>query len=144
MHLKLLCRLKDNDGAQITSLSPGKGTEFVMKTWKYAAPESPAFIDKCLKLNPSAGVLVDGKIVSSVLFTTNGFIGMLYTSMEAWGKGHARATMHSVMRSLATDGFVPACTVETRNLDSKAFQHKVGFKEGPMVDYIFHKKPSFD
>ena len=75
---------------------------------------------------------------------THGLIGMLYTLAEARGKGYARATMHSVMKSLADEGFIPACTVETRNLNSKALQHKIGFKEGPIVDFVVYEKTGFD
>ena len=116
-----------------------------MKTWKFAKPDSPSFINKCLERNPSAAISVDGKIASSVMFTSKGTMGMLYTSMEARGKGYARAAMHSIMKSLATDGFVPACTVEMKNLTSKAFQRRVGLKElEAVVDYIFYVKPEFD
>ena len=137
-----LFRLKDQ--AELVTLKPGAGTDFFSKTWAYATPESPAYVEKCLKLHPSAGVIVDGKIVSGVLVMTEGFIGMLYTLDEARGKGYAKATMHSVMKSLADQRFIPACIVESRNLSSAALQRRIGFKEGPTVHMLYCKKPSFD
>ena len=58
--------------------------------------------------------------------------------------GNARATMHSVLKSLTAGGFVPACLVEMRNLNSKAFQLKVGFNEEPTVEKKFRPKLDFD
>ena len=48
------------------------------------------------------------------------------------------------MKSLAVGGFIPACLVEMRNLNSKAFQLKVGFNEEPIVENIFRPKSDFD
>jgi hypothetical protein len=128
---------------KVKSLNNKEGLAFILKTWKYASDGSSDYVQNCLQRNNSAGFYVNNQIVAGVIFEGHGVIGMLYSLNEFWGKGYARLVMHQLMKESAERQLVPACMVEQRNIASKTFQEKIGFKVAAQVDFVIYTKTGF-
>ncbi|ODM91826.1 Glycine N-acyltransferase-like protein 3 [Orchesella cincta] len=129
--------------AELRSLSPLEGTQFLTKNWQYSKAGTDIFIRKCIENHVSAGVFVKngdntGEFVCGVINPGFGLASSLVTHPDYRRKGYASLAMKYLIKNLAKNGFHPCWDVEMSETAAVAFHKSLNPQIIAKVDYVSH------
>jgi GNAT superfamily N-acetyltransferase len=139
-----------NNGFTILSSQPGSIIEakelcpqdavLVAKRWKFASPGSDIFLAETIQHGSgSAGVYLNGELVSWVVIFIIGSINALYTEDNYRGQGFGLLTMKKVCKIGGDKGLVPNVQIQIGNIASKKLMSKIGFKDSHVVEWVIYR-----
>jgi len=114
-----------------------EGLEFIYKNWKYSDDGTRVYLHRILGNIPSAGLYLEGKIVSGAVQGSNGVMAMLHTQLEHRNKGYGVKVMRHLIKELLKAGLSPCSVAEIKNLASQKLHKKIGMVKSHDVDYIW-------
>jgi RimJ/RimL family protein N-acetyltransferase len=113
-----------------------KDTDTVYSSSDYKEYISPEYVTDRIKRGISAGIYVDGKLVSWGITQDDGAIGFLHTIDIYRRKGYARSITLSIIESLRKQEKLPFAYVEPRNRRSADLLLKLGFKKNKTIHWF--------
>lgn len=96
-------------------------------------------IAETIKHTGSAGVFVNGELISWVVLFIIGSINALYTEDSHRGKGYGALTMRKICNFVGRRKMWPNVQVQIGNTASKTLMKKVGFEDSHIVDWVIYE-----
>jgi len=130
-------RHKDLEREVLKEIDLEEGLEFIYKNWKYSDDGTRVYLRRILRNIPSAGLYLEGNIVSGAVQASNGVMSMLHTQSEHRNKGYGVKVMRHLIKELLKAGLSPCSVAEIKNLASQKLHEKIGMVKSHDVDYIW-------
>lgn len=126
---------------ELRPLDESTGAKFLTNNWDSSKPGTMDYVQTVLKINPSAGVFVNGKLVCGALVNIHGMLGLLHTHQEYRRYGFALICGKFIFKEMAKLDMVPCSSAQRKNIKSVNFHKKLGMKLTHETNYILHHAP---
>ena len=111
--------------------------ETLCRLWPHFAECYRPMMHTIVAHNASAGVFVEGQLVSMALEGEHGGVGVVQTDPQYRGKGYAGLAIAFLLRQMGTRGINVFTTVRDDNHPSLRMMDKAGFGDSTNVIHFF-------
>eukprot|EP00698_Gefionella_okellyi_P009263 TRINITY_DN2343_c0_g1_i1.p1 TRINITY_DN2343_c0_g1~~TRINITY_DN2343_c0_g1_i1.p1 ORF type:complete len:197 (+),score=32.97 TRINITY_DN2343_c0_g1_i1:304-894(+) len=131
----VLLRASESADVELRQLSVTEA-QTVNDYWEYRHQGSLQVIEDDVRSRPSAGVFVQGELVSWGICRIDMSIGCVFTMHDARGKGYGKLGLAYLCSVLRATSKTPYCYIGLNNTASQKLFAAVGFVKGSRYDWI--------
>uniref|UniRef100_A0A0B6ZQH6 Glycine N-acyltransferase-like protein n=2 Tax=Arion vulgaris TaxID=1028688 RepID=A0A0B6ZQH6_9EUPU len=132
-------RPREHGDVTIRRLDPDRDTEFVLANWEYAGKHTRSYIHELLKCFPSLGVFSrDGTCLGAEMGTEWGFIGMLYVTSSARGRGLGKLLTCRLAEKYFEEDLPAVVVTSVDNTESICLHESLGFQQECQLNLMYH------